>query len=113
MPSKQAKKPSTIQVPLIVATMPQRDRAGGELQTGTLARVLGYEKIDKSLDDLRSDIGKLSETVSVIADTIQTKQGTGFVVTTIEVGVGINAKGSIGIVTAGVEASIKLKLERK
>jgi len=104
------------QVALIVPSGPSstvHDDEGGELQTGAFARLLGYAKVEKSLDEMKADIAKLSDTVSVIASAMQTKQATGFEVKSIEIGLAINAEGSIGVATAGVEASITVTLERK
>jgi hypothetical protein len=110
---KQAAARASDEVTLIVAgaSAASRDRAGGELQTGAFGGIFS-RKSERTLEDMKNDIAKLSDQVSAIAAALQEKQGGKFSVASIEIGLAISAEGSIGIATAGVEASISLTLER-
>jgi hypothetical protein len=84
-----------------------------KLHSGSIGRIFGYKKVEKTPESMRADLEKLSETVSTIAESLQAKQAGAFGVKTIEIGLAITAEGSIGIATAGVEASVSITLERK
>jgi len=114
--SKASAKRTVNEITLIVpAAAPSAtvDKAGGELHTGALARMLGYKKVTIKPDSISADLEKLSDTVYIIADTIEAKKSGSFRVASIEIGLAISGEGSIGIATAGVEASVTVTLERK
>jgi hypothetical protein len=92
---------------------PVQDRWGGELQSGALRRLLGFQKIEKSPEAFNAGLEKLSDTVYAIAAAIESKNAAGLRVSSVEVGLAITAEGSIGIATAGVEATVTVTLERK
>jgi hypothetical protein len=103
------------QIRLIVAAAPvvaeseDEDRGGGEthsLKTFFGAKLTKVTEIDT--ETLRADISKcLGQMKQVFAD-LQRPAMQGWKVEHINVGLTITAEGSVGVATAGVEASIEI-----
>jgi len=93
----------------VTAAEEATDRGGGETHslrsffTGTVAKA-----VEISPDRLRADIGKcLAQMKQVFAD-LQRPSIDGWNVQHINIGLSISAEGSVGVATAGVEASIEI-----
>lgn len=101
-------------IKLIVATAvaaedEETDRGGGE--THSLRGFFGgavAKAVEIDPEKLRADIGKcLGQMKQVFAD-LQRPAIVGWKVEHINVGLSISAEGSVGVATAGVEASIEI-----
>jgi hypothetical protein len=103
-------------VSIIIAGQPATgefpDRKGGELNSGLIKKLVGFEekidvdKIKTNLDDCLSGIG------DVLSD-LRQKAMAGWELESVTVSLAVSAEGSIGIATAGVEASIEVSFAPK
>jgi hypothetical protein len=107
----EGNQPITLIVATPISTAEEStDRGGGETHslrsffTGTVAKAV---EIDP--DKIRTDIDKcLAQMKQIFAD-LQKPSIVGWKVEHISIGLSISAEGSVGVATAGVEASIEIE----
>jgi hypothetical protein len=100
-------------VPTALTPINTRDRAGGEQQSGAIARILGFDKtVTKSVESFQEDIGKLAGVVDSLVQSLVQTVGNKARFKEVEVALAISGEGSIGFATAGVEATFTLTFER-
>jgi hypothetical protein len=87
------------------------DRFGGE-RHGVISRALGRSALDVPVDRFTSELEAVVSAVQSV--TSRLKAGVGeFFVEEVTIALGVSAEGSIGVATAGVEASINVSLKRR
>lgn len=89
------------------------DRLGGE-QNGfkeVIQRITGTKDIDS--ETLKKNIERTIDQIDGILDKIGSKLTSAWKVESICVGLSVNAEGSIGIATAGIETSIEISFSPK
>jgi hypothetical protein len=119
MAAKASKaKTAVTEVNLIVdeipAAAPNVDRWASRQDVG-FPNPFRAKKVAKSLSSMQEDVDKISAMVTQLAEGFTAKsatKGNSFSITEIEVALAISGEGSIGIATAGIEASFTLTLSR-
>jgi len=67
---------------------------------------------DVDLDKLKDNLARVQGQVDGLLASVAASKASGFRLTSVEVGLAISAEGSIGVATAGLEASLSLSFER-
>jgi hypothetical protein len=86
------------------------DRMGGETH-GIITKALGKATIDVSAEEFKSQLEKVIGLVQTVAARLKA-QVADYTADEITIGLAVSAEGSVGIATAGVEASIHVNLKR-
>jgi hypothetical protein len=77
-----------------------------------VARLLGHRPKDVPLDKLTKSLDRAQAQIDELLEGVKQSTVAGFRLNSIEVSLAISAEGSIGVATAGVEASMALSFER-
>jgi hypothetical protein len=64
------------------------------------------------LDKVNDELDRIQEEVDVLLSKLDSREKHGFILSEVAVSLGISAEGSIGIVSAGVEAGITLSFSK-
>ncbi len=102
-------KTITLMVPSSISeTLDEEDRGGGETYgfKELLRRVVRSEEVD--LETFKNNIERTVDQIDELLDKIGNKVKGSWKVESISVGLSVTAEGSIGIVTGGVETSIRV-----
>ena len=93
------------------------DRAGGETHglKEIKETVKGWFTVDQTIDaiEVRKNLKKCLEQVNILLKDIKYEDVDGWTPESISVSLAISSEGSIGIATAGVEASFEIGFSRK
>jgi hypothetical protein len=81
-------------------------------QDAATALCLVHGPTDVDVGKLQGELEKVQGQIADLLKAVKDPAGSGFRLKTIEVALGVTGQGSIGIATAGVEASLTLSFER-
>jgi hypothetical protein len=63
---------------------------------------------DIPIDKIKTELARVDDEVDSVIEAVRTKAAAGFQLKEVQVGVVISAQGSIGVATAGIQASLTL-----
>jgi hypothetical protein len=114
----QKKRKITLIVPAeFTGTYEAEDRAGGETHglKEIKETIKGWFTVDQTIDasEVKKNIKKCLEEVNLLIKDIKYEEVDGWAPEGISVALAISSEGSIGIATAGVEASFEISFSRK
>jgi hypothetical protein len=101
-----------------MSQVPESEVRGGEIEVrgerwNMLAARFSPKRRDIVLQDVQDELDRVQNQIGALLARIQGQDTDRFRLSEVEVSLAISAEGSIGVATAGVEASIALTFARK
>jgi hypothetical protein len=85
----------------------------GVLHSGGIKSWFATKNIKRTVQEIEADLAGVADTISVVAANLVRKVAGEFEMEEIEVALAVSAEGSIGVATAGAEATFTLKFARR